>query len=389
MKKVKYIIIGLIVLLIILAILLIGVLNKKQEAEKMDDIEDGSIPQDTFETLDEYTTKETNDNIFFTINDIIQKSLESNTKNYYAQEMYKIQAEDRAVYYTYGLIQDEEKEELQDYYLKVRIDNNNNTFTTEILELEEYQKAKTGRVNENPNTKIVKTKDNHYEMRSFSSEEIARRYIKDYMLKIKYTPNTAYELLESEYRNKKFRNIEEFRNYIEKNSNRFINFIMQKYQCEVQEDSLEYTVLDRYENYYKIIVYDTLNYKIILDNYTNESAEYIKEYNNAKETDKIATCIAKFVKLINAKEYAQAYQYLDQTFRKNNFDTVEKFEEYIKQYLFDYNIETVQSAEKYENVYSCKVNIKSGVGLAAEERNMTIMIKLLENTNFTMSFNIQ
>lgn len=355
----------------------------------MDEIEDGSIPQDTLIEMAAYTTKELNDNVFFTINDIIQQSLDTNEKNYYAQEMYKMQTYDKATYYTYGLLQEEGREELQDYYLKIRIDNNTNAFVIETLDTEEYEKAKEGKISTIENTEIRRTKNNHYEVRSFSSEEIARKYIKDYIVKIKYMPNTAFDLLESTYKNKKFRNIEEFKNYIEKNSNRFSNFIMQKYQCEVQENSLEYTVLDRYENYYKIIVYNTLNYKIILDDYTNESAEYLEEYKNAKETDKIATCISKFIKHINAKEYTQAYQYLDESFKINHFNTIEKFEEYVKNHLFDYNIEQVKSAEKYGDVYSCKVNIKSGVGVSAEEKDITIMIKLLEDTKFVMSFTIE
>lgn len=389
MKKLKYIIIGLVISLIILIILLIGILNKRKESERVDDLEDGSIPQDTLVEMDKYTVKETNDNMFFTINDIIQQSLKTNQKDYYAQEMYRIQTYDRATYYTYGLLKEEGKEKLQDYYLKIRMDNNNYTFEIEPLDIREYNTAKEGKINTIENTEIKKTKDNQYEMKSISSEEIARRYIKDYILKIKYMQNTAFDLLDSTYKNKKFRNIEEFKSYIEKNSNRFDNFIMQKYQCEVQENLLEYTVLDRYENCYKILVYDTLNYKMILDDYTDEDAEYLEEYKNAKETDKVATCISKFIKQINAKEYTQAYQYLEETFKKNNFNTVEKFEKYIKSYLFDYNIETIKSAEKYGDVYSCKVNIKSGVGVSAEEKDITIMIKLLEDTKFVMSFNVK
>lgn len=280
-------------------------------------------------------------------------------------------------------------ETIEKYYLKVRVDNNHNTFLTEELSEEEYKKAKNGEIKEINTEEIQPKGDNTYTLKSFSSEDIARRYIKDYTLKVKYLPNTAFELLEDTYKTKKFQKIDEFQNYVQRNKDRFQNFVMSKYGCEVQEDSIEYTVLDLKDNYYKIIVYDALNYKIILDNYTIETEEYIEEYNNASEENKVATCISKFIKLVNAKEYSQIYNFLDNTFKQNNFNTIEKFESYMENNFFNNNIVTIESAEKIGEVYSCKVTIKSGVGVAAEEKKLSIMIKLLEGTDFVISFNIE
>ena len=341
--------------------------------------------QDTLIELEEYTSREKNDNVFFSISDIIQKQI--NDVQYYGQEMYTIQDYTHATYYTYGLILKEEK--VEDYYLKVTVDNINNLFLTEQLNREEYNKAKNGEIKEINNKEIPKTDNNTYTLKSFSSEEISRRYIKDYMLKVKYLPNIAFELLEDSYRIKKFQTVDEFKNYILRNENRFQNFVMSKYECAVQENSIEYTVLDINNNYYKIIAYSTLNYKIVLDNYTIDTKEYVEKYNSASEDSKITTCISKFIKLVNAKEYSQIYNYLDTTFKQNNFNTIEKFENYMKSNFFNNNIVTIESKEKIGDIYSCKVVIKSGVGLSAEEKSISIMIQLLEGTDFVMSFSIE
>lgn len=364
-------------------------LLKQSEAGDNNEIGE-DIPQDTLIELDENTVKEKNDNIFFSISDLIQSSVDKEETYYYAQEIYTIQTYEKATYYTYGVLEESGKNNLQDYYQKVQVDFNNNTFLIETLSIEEFRKAKNGEINQIDENAIQKTDNNEYTLKSFSTEEIARRYVKDYMLKVKYMPDTAFTLLNEEYKTRKFGNdVQEFKKYIQSNADRFANFTMNKYQVEVQENSLEYIVLDYYDNYYKIIVYDTLNYKIILDDYTIEDDEYVQQYIEADETDKIATCISKVIKLINAKEYTQVYQYLDDTFKQNNFNTVDKFQQYIENRLFNYNIETIETAEKIGEVYSCKVKIKSGVGVSALETQMMFVIKLLEGTDFVMSFNVE
>ena len=186
MKKIKNIIIILgIIVVIMIGILLVMLKKQKQEP---DDIEDQNIPQDTLITLETNTIKEENSNIFFTINDLIQNSIAKEEKDsyYYAQEIYKIQNYEYATYYIYGVIQKENVKKLEDYYLKINIDYKNNTFLEEKLSIEEYQKAQRGEIKTVKTTPITKSKDNNYQVKVFSSEEIARRYIKDYMLKVQY-----------------------------------------------------------------------------------------------------------------------------------------------------------------------------------------------------------
>ncbi len=260
MKKMRNVIIILLILILVIAVILIVMLN--QQKQDLPIMEEDKIPQDTKIELAKRTVKEENDYIFFTINDIIQKMAKEKDVKYYAQEMYKMQNYEYANYYIYGLI---EKDSIEPYYLKMNIDYNNNTFKVENTTKEEYQKAKEGKIAKITQEQIEKSQNNSYEVALYNSREIAKRYIQDYLMKLQYSIEDSFSLLEEQYKNQKFKNIEEFKQYIQENNNRFTNFEIQSYKSEIKEHSREYTILDQLDKSYKIIVYDALNYKIILE----------------------------------------------------------------------------------------------------------------------------
>lgn len=421
MKNIKkIIIIALVILLILLVVML--VILKIASGNNNNNIQVSEEDrQDSIIKLEDYTVKEKNDYTFFSVDEAINKlfeyideennqavydltnleyisqnniklsnisSIYTKVNKYYSQEMYKIENQDKAIYYIYGFGVIESPNKLQEIYLKVKIDKINFTYSIEPLKEEEYIKAKNGDIKQIEDKIIAQNANNHYTSDTYSVEKVINIYINDYLFKLKYAPELAFNLLDEEYRDKKFQNINEFKNYIKDNENRFNNFIMQKYTNEIKENYREYIALDTNNNYYKVNVYGTLEYKIILDNYTVETEEYLEEYSNATEESKLTTCIAKFFKLINEKDYESAYNYLDNTFKSNNFGTVEKFQEYVTKNFFNNNILKMKSIEKIGNVYSCKATIKSGIGVAAEEKNLKIIVLLKEGTDFVMSFSI-
>ncbi len=423
MKNIKILIIALLVLLIILigaVIFLKSNISKLNDEVTGNELQEGI--QDKLIPLDSFTSKETNDNIVFSLSDVIQKLFScialndteaiynmtelkyikdnkitlttvksiypnvQNGVNYYIQDVYKIENYDKSEYYIYGLVLDNNKVEAS--YLNIELDTNNSAFGIKPIEYTEYNKAKNGQIGQINSNKISKNKYNDFNIQSFSTEGLVRHYIRDYLFKVNYMPELAYELLEDNYRNEKFSNMDEFKIYIQNNADRFSNFALKEYQNKIKEESIQYIATDTNDNYYKFDVYKTLEYKMVLDNYTIETEEFLKKYNNETEKNKINTCIVRFFKLVNEKDYKSAYSYLDNTFKSNNFATIEMFQEYINTNLFNNNILKMKSLEKIGDVYSCKVTIKSGIGVAAEEKNLTVIIMLKEGTNFVMSFSI-
>lgn len=421
-KKMKFIIIALVLLLIILigVFILINKANNTNTSSK-DDIEKR---QDTVIKLAQNTVKEKNTYTIIYLNDIVQKlfdyiannsintvynltslnyiqknnitannvsTIYTNSKGkitYYIQDVYSIQTYEEISYYIYGRTLKNAENKVGDYYIKINVDLQNKTFSIEPLKVDEYNKAKNGEINQIKSTDIQINANNKYNVESFSTEKLTRRYINDFIFKMKYIPDVAFSTLDEKYRNKKFSNIDEFKSYIENNSERFNNFILKSYWKDIKNDSIEYEVEDINNYYYKIKASSGMDYTIILDDYTVESNEYVQKYNSSSDSTKIATCINKFFKLIDSKEYKSAYAYLDDTFKQKNFDTVGKFETYAKQNFFNNNTVTISSAEKVGDIYSCKVQIKSGVSVAAMSKDITVIIKLKENTDFVMSFSI-
>ncbi len=418
MKKVKKIIISLLVLLIILSIILIILIKQNNN------IDENLLPNNELANTKVYASNSVKENNIYTIlaiDNVIQNVIDyakesnkqalynitetnyikrnnistdnvitiyENIEKYYIQEMCAFETSTMSEYYTYGFILKENNDKPENYYFKVCKDSSNSTFSVSPLKIDEYNKAKEGKINKTENESIKSNLYNKYNYNLYSGKDVAEKYINDFIFKMKYIPDVAFGTLDEEYRNKKFSNIDEFKSYIKNNSERFDDFIIRSYGREATENITNYEVEDINNYYYKIKASSGMDYTIILDDYTVESNEYVQKYNSSSDSTKIATCINKFFKLINSKEYKSAYTYLDDTFKQKNFDTVGKFETYAKQNFFNNNTVTISSAEKVGDIYSCKVQIKSGVSVAAMSKDITVIIKLKENTDFVMSFSI-
>lgn len=418
MKKVKKIIISLLVLLIILSIILIVLIKQNSN------IDENLLVNNELSNTKVYAGNSVKENNIYTIlaiDNVIQSVIDyangndkqalynitetnyikrnnistdnviaiyENIEKYYIQEMYVFETSTMSEYYTYGFILKENNDKPENYYFKVCKDSSNSTFSVSPLKIDEYNKAKEGEINKTENESIKSNSYNKYNYNLYSGKDVAEKYINDFIFKMKYIPDVAFGTLDEEYRNKKFSNIDEFKSYIKNNSERFDDFIIRSYGREATENITNYEVEDINNYYYKIKASSGMDYTIILDDYTVESNEYVQKYNSSSDSTKIATCINKFFKLIDSKEYKSAYAYLDDTFKQKNFDTVGKFETYAKQNFFNNNTVTISSAEKVGDIYSCKVQIKSGVSVAAMSKDITVIIKLKENTDFVMSFSI-
>ena len=99
--------------------------------------------------------------------------------------------------------------------------------------------------------------------------DLSERYIEDYELKLKYNIEEAYNLLDEDYRNKKFNNnIQEFENYIEQNKEILYNISIYNCTTQIEENYIQYNVEDANNNIFVIKRTNALEYKILLDNVT-------------------------------------------------------------------------------------------------------------------------
>lgn len=230
---------------------------------------------------------------------------------------------------------------------------------------------------------------NTYDIPNISDATYIQELFEKYKTYLAILPNKAYEMLDSEYKQKRFGNIQSYKKYIEDNSLHLFDMELSKYKINHYNDYTEYVCMNQYGNYLIFREKKLMDYTVFLDSYTIDSIEFTERYNKSNEQQKVGMNIEKVILALNSKDYHYIYAKLEETFKKNNFDTVEKFETYIKQNLFDTNVVEYDKFLKEGKTYMYQLKIKPSEENGADLRNVTVIMKLLENNDFVMSFNIQ
>ena len=92
-----------------------------------------------------------------------------------------------------------------------------------------------------------------------------------------------------------------------------------------------------------------MNYTVILDTYTVKVLAYQNEFDKLDKDKKVEICLNRFFEAINTQNYEKAYNYLNKTFRENEFGSVEEFKKYVTTYWFKVNNYLYQSTEAGAN----------------------------------------
>lgn len=111
-------------------------------------------------------------------------------------------------------------------------------------------------------------KVNEYIAAYISDEDMARIYLNDYIYNIYYNAVDAYNLLDEEYREKKFGSIENFKNYID--SLGYSGFYLDKYYKHEADGYIVFGVYDKNGNFFAFKTKGVLQYTVFLDDYTVE-----------------------------------------------------------------------------------------------------------------------
>ena len=77
-----------------------------------------------------------------------------------------------------------------------------------------------------------------------------------------------------------------------------------------------------------------------------------------------------------------------ETFKKNNFPTQQSFAEYINKNLFSLNSFEYNNVEKNGNLYVTTAGVSDTTGEQRVFKSISFIVKLLEGTDFVMSFSM-
>lgn len=265
-------------------------------------------------------------------------------------------------------------------------------YTYKILESDyvknnNYDKLQVGDVIYYQCDSISDNQLNKFKYTTISNEQLATDYFGNYKWKVLNDEEEAYNSLQEDYRNARFKSFDDYKNYIEKNRDEIQGSTLEKYLVNTYDDYTEYVCIDQYDNLYIFKATAVMQYTLKLDTYTIPTEKFKTEYDNSDEQTKVGMNIEKIITAINNEDYNYVYSKLDETFRNNNFTEFNKFEEFLQNNFYESNEVSYKEFEKLRGVYTYTMEI-TNANNSEETNKITIIMKLQEDTDFIISFGI-
>lgn len=287
-------------------------------------------------------------------------------------------------YIIYGFIESAENEFITNKYYIINLDENNNIFSVEPIS-KKYDNLNDISVD---NVKIEKNENNKIPTVKINSETQCKNYLTEFKRMMLSNQEVAYEYLDKDYREKRFGNLNQFKNYINNNKDELKSLSVSEYLVNVYDDYTEFVCKDKSGIIYIFDAETPLKYTVKLDTYTIISDKYKSEYDSAETQKKVQMNIDKWVQMLNNRDYSSAYNLLDETFRNNTFGSQEKFEKYMKEnYSLQYSI-TYNEYKEENDISIMSITLKDILGKNEITKDLKIIMQLNNNYDFAMSFEI-
>ena len=108
---------------------------------------------------------------------------------------------------------------------------------------------------------------------------------------------------------------------------------------------------------------------------------------NMDEGNRIKSYYGKFIDLIQSKDYASAYNYLNDDFKANYFETLQEFSEYMSnKYPKNRIVVKYNTVERRGEIFVLGVIISDGKDKGFQEFSENIVIREISMNNFSISF---
>lgn len=304
-------------------------------------------------------------------------------------EIKKIDNENLNTFIVGVVIENQKNYELiKQEYLVINFDTKNKLFSVEPKG-NEYNNIDDVRL-ENLEENIIQQQLNTYRSVSATFEEITKYYFNMYKQLSFGAPEIAYKLLDEEYRNKRFENVDNFKKYVQNNHDNIKSLQANQFSTNTYDTYTEYIIKDKYNNIYIFDDYKKeYSIRVKLDSYTILTNDYKEVYQSATNQKKVQMNIDKFIRMINCQDYRTAYNCLSNNFRNNYFSTEDEFKKEIKNRFFTYNeIQFNQFKKLSLDTFTYEIQLSDLTGESKETKNITIIMKLNDGFNFEMSFNM-
>ena len=109
---------------------------------------------------------------------------------------------------------------------------------------------------------------NEYIASYVSDEDMAKIYLNDYIHNMFYDVEKAYNLLDDEYKTKKFGSLDNFKVYVD--SLEYSTYVLSRYYKKDTDGYIIFGVYDKNGNFFAFKTKGVLQYTVFLDDYTVE-----------------------------------------------------------------------------------------------------------------------
>ena len=433
MKKIRNIILGLIILIIIIILILVYAIFSK-ENESANNISENDLMDVHEITNSDKFTKEENINNFFNKenqisqfidyfqnelqaeetnkmvysilfdNYIVQNNITENNvleyfsdykniSNWGANEIYykMISKENTAdVSHRISILSGIETKDVQGEiqynmsYFMIIEDNETMAYSILPLSEEEYNNIKEKGNTSAYEKTIEKNEYNQIlENKTFTDYMLCIKYLTNYQNIRNYNYEMAYNLLDPEYREKRFKTLDNYKEYVEESD----NIVLDKYLVNINAEYTEYICIDKNENYYIFKATNPMEYTLTLDTYTIISDNFKQAYNNANPEERAQMNIDKFVNMLNTRDFQNIYDNLfTQGFKQNAFPTLEDFKNFAKNTFFKYNKVNYMEFGNQGNILTYRIELLDKTGNYDGSIIADIIMQIEDNYNFKISF---
>lgn len=389
-KKIKILILFVIIIIIVVLLSLVTLKNKQQATEQ---VQQEEIIAPSYNVKPDLSKLSTNE--YYNIKKCIEKYYEADSTSnneFIIEEIYAKDVEDNIyIYLVYGKQINKETEKFEDYGFIVVLDGNNKTF-----KIASYEYIKRLNIEKNITGDELKKKinideiesldDNKYNISSNSEKQIVKDIFENFILVSKYDSQYAYNLLDEDYREERFGNVEKGVNYLKQNINNVYGVLEKMFTDDSNPNYTVYICVDNFGNYFIIKKDDQwMEYTIMLDTYSVPIEYLSKKYKNDKRAEFNLSC---FNQMINMKDYEKAYSVLNDKFKEKYFQTQQEFEKYILNHLFENNIFKNTKILNNDKTYKITTEIYNGKDYRQDNVVKRFKVELLENNEFAISFDI-
>lgn len=358
-------------------------------------------PKTTILTFNTSIEKETSNSVLYSLNKNINKYfnyikennetainelggnsiyLITNNVKYVVKQAYVTQNQYMSKYYTYGTLtiaNGNYTAQTQEIYMILYLTAENKGYKLQTISKEEYLNRTA--LEQNDTIEIQEGTYNKFEYEYIDNVKQMEIYLEDYSFQIFNNTENSYNLLNTEYKEKRFKDLQAFVQFLNEKQGQLHNIKINQYTVDEENQNKIYKGTDQYGNYYEIIEKSYMNYEIILDNYT------MLDYSNDSDENKIKLSAEKFILMLNSADYTNAYNLLEPSFKQINFPTEQDFINYVKSNFYARNI--VASKGLSEDGI-CTVTIKDSISTQANKIQKQFKVIMGEGMSFTIEFNI-